>query len=151
MAGNDPRMPPRDEAMQAAKRMTIVLLLATAASAGYPLLTSARWIETTLPGGLPLGNALAAIGLCAIAAAAVVLSPRRSMLRAIARGIVFAAIAWLPLSIALAGNLALNFNGARGLAWIAMTLATTLCALLALLVATMRAMIDRVRTRGYRT
>lgn len=72
------------------------------------------------------------------------------MLRAIARGILCAAIAWLPLSIALAGNLALNFNGGRGLAWIAMTLATTLCALLALLVATMRAMIDRVRTRGYR-
>lgn len=147
-------MPPRYGSMQAANRpiVAFLLLLAIAVSAGYPLLTGARWIETALPGGLPLGNALAAIGLCAIAAAAMVLSPRGSILRAIARGILFAAVAWLPLSIALAGNLALNFSGGRGLAWIAMTLATTLCALLVLLAAAIRAAIDRVRcTRGDRT
>jgi drug/metabolite transporter (DMT)-like permease len=35
-------------------------------------------------------------------------------------------LAWLPISIALAGNLVLNFNGSRGSVWLGFTLAIAL-------------------------
>jgi ABC-type uncharacterized transport system permease subunit len=40
-----------------------------------------------------------------------------------------AAIAWLPISVALAGNLALNFKGPHGIAWLGLSLATVLAVL----------------------
>lgn len=65
----------------------------------------------------------AAVGLCAAAGAAVVLSARGTALRAVSLAWLIAAAAWLPISISLAGNLALNFGGGRGFAWIVFTLA----------------------------
>jgi hypothetical protein len=40
-----------------------------------------------------------------------------------------AAIAWLPISVALAGNLALNFKEPHGFAWLGLSLATVLAVL----------------------
>ena len=38
-------------------------------------------------------------------------------------------MAWLPISVALAGNLALNFKEANGFAWLGLSLATVLAVL----------------------
>jgi len=104
------------------KPILAVLLLATAAFAAGSLALGARYLELELPGGLPLGNALTALGLCAMAGAAICLSARGTALRAAARVVFVAAVAWLPVSVALAGNLALNFSGGRGLTWLVLSL-----------------------------
>ncbi|QSX74246.1 hypothetical protein HIV01_013740 [Lysobacter arenosi] len=89
----------------------------------WPLLTGAAWIESELPGGLPAGNALAALSLCALAAVPVAMSVPGTALRRASLAVLIAAAAWLPISIALAGNLALNFAGDRGGIWLMVTLA----------------------------
>lgn len=98
-------------------RLVAALLLAVAAFSVVSLISGASYLETHLPGGLPIGNALSAIGLCALAGSAVLLSPRRTTLRTVSVAALLGAAAWLPVSIALAGNLALNFHGGRGDAW----------------------------------
>lgn len=97
-------------------------LLAIALFAVLSLVFGATYLEAALPGGLPFGNALAALGLCAVAGAAVALSTRSTALRAVSLFSLIAAAVWLPASIALAGNLALNFDGGRGLAWAVLNL-----------------------------
>jgi len=96
----------------------IAALLALAVFSLGSLIGGATYLETTLPGGLPLGNALAATGLCAIAGCGAVLA-RPGVVRGIAIIALLAAVAWLPVSIAMAGNLALVFSAGRGDAWIA--------------------------------
>lgn len=86
-------------------RITIVVaLLAIAVAAVLSLVFGASYLEAALPGGLPLGNALAALGLCAMAGAAVTLSVRRTALRAVSLASLAAAVAWLPASVVLAGT-----------------------------------------------
>ena len=104
----------------------VLALLAVAAFALVSLASGAAYLEVELPGGLPLGNALAALGLCAAAGAAVGLGTSGTVLRAVSVASFIAAVAWLPLSVALAGNLALNFGGGRGLAWMIISLGTAL-------------------------
>lgn len=104
-----------------------------AAFALLSLVAGAPYLEATLPGGLPIGNALTALGLCSAAGAAVGLSPRRTALRMLSITALFGAFCWLPVSIALAGNLALNFRGSRGGAWLAFSLAVVAAVLGALL------------------
>ena len=102
-------------------RPTVVaaLLLAIAAACILSLVSGASYLEIPLPGGLPIGNALCAIGLCAAAGSAVMLSPRGTARRFVSVISLLAAAAWLPVSIALAGNLALNFHAGRGDVWLA--------------------------------
>lgn len=110
----------------------VTLLLIVAAIAILSLVSGASYLETMLPGGLPLGNALTAVGLCAAAGAAVGLSAGHTALRKVSVASLIGAFAWLPASIALAGNLTLNFHGDRGVAWLVLSLAivaTVLCAL----------------------
>ena len=105
------------------------LLIAIAAAAIYSLVSGAAYLEVMLPGGLPFGNALTAIGLCSAAGAAIGLSTPRSLHRSVAAASFVAAILWLPVSIALAGNLALNFSGDNGLAWIVLSASTAIAVL----------------------
>ena len=110
----------------------VVLLLAIAAFALWSLVSGASYLEAALPGGLPIGNALSAIGLCVVAGSAAGLSARGTRLRSFSVATLIASVAWLPASIALAGNLALNFHGDRRTAWLALspsTGAAVLCAL----------------------
>jgi len=93
-------------------------LLALGVFAIGSLMTGARYLEVALPGGLPLGNALTALGLCAIAGSGVVIA-RRGIVRRVALVTLVVAVAWLPVSIAMAGNLALVFSHGRGDTWIA--------------------------------
>ena len=74
-----------------------------------------EWVEGTVPGGLPAGNLLAAATLAAWPAAAVLLARPGSVARRFAAG---------ALALALAGNLGLNFQGARGTLWMALTVLT---------------------------
>lgn len=54
--------------------------------------------------------------------AAVGFSKRGTALRTVSLASLVAAAAWLPVSIALAGNLELNFDGGRGFAWLIFSL-----------------------------
>ena len=126
-------------------RIVAAVLLLVAAACALPMVTCASHLETPLPGSLPLGNLLTAAVLCATAGASVALGLPDTRLRTVAQLSLLAAVAWLPLSIALAGNLALNFTGWRGTAWlvaslaiVVVVLATLAWALLANLAATLR-------------
>lgn len=114
---------------------TALALAAIAASAFALLLSGHPANEYPLPGGLPLGNLLVATGGVAIAAAAWALHPAP---RGLARAALLAALAWLPLSVLLAGNLALNFRDGRGSAWLALSLATAAVCVASLVAAVFR-------------
>lgn len=105
------------------KILVALLLVAFFALVVLSLVRGAPYLETPLPGGLPLGNALVAIGLCAMAGAALVLSARGSMVRTASLASLVGAGLWLPVSIALAGNPQLNFSGGRGSLWVALSMA----------------------------
>lgn len=51
------------------------------------------------------------------------MSTRGTALRRASLTVLIAAAAWLPVSVLLAGNLALNFAGDRGSIWLMLTLA----------------------------
>lgn len=108
-----------------------LLLLLTVASV-VALFSGSAMLNALLPGGLPFGNLVAACILCAPAGAATLLSPAKTPLRYFSVLALLAAIVWLPVSIALAGNLRLNFSGAGGDIWQAFTIATTIAAYVAL-------------------
>lgn len=101
----------------------LVFLLCISALALAALLFAAEHLQFALLGGMPLGNLIAAIGLVAVAWAALGLLPRYGPGRVIGVLTLLVALAWLPLSIALAGNGALVFSGGRGDAWMALTAA----------------------------
>ncbi len=105
----------------ARRRQPGAALLAAGVAAGTLLATGAAWLGMELPGGLPVGNLLAALCLCCLAGAAFALSPRGTARRAAAGAALACAASWLPLSVALAGNLALNFQDGRGAAWLGFT------------------------------
>lgn len=128
-------------------RTIIAMLLAVATLAVLSLASGADYLGAALPGGLPLGNALAALGLCATAGAAVRLSATGSALRVATWASLVSALIWLPASITLAGNLTLTFSGWRGAAWLTFSLvvvAAVLCALGSAFVSSLIA-IDRSR------
>ena len=109
-------------------------LLALGVFAIGSLVTGAPYLETALPGGLPLGNAITALGLCAIAGSGAVIA-RRGVVRRIALATLIVAMAWLPVSIAMAGNLALVFSHGHGDAWIAWSAGAVILSLVSPVVA----------------
>lgn len=127
------------------RRMGAPVLLLAAASAMLALLGGAGWLDAVLPGGLPLGNVLAWLVPVGIAGAAVVLAKPASCARRFATVALAGAVAWLPVSVALAGNLTLNFEGWRGTAWLGFSLVVAACASAALLWATAAVALARLR------
>lgn len=113
-------------------KLIALLLLATAGLSIGTLVSGSGYSERALPGGLPFGNVLAATTLCSLAGAAFALSPPGSIRRRVSRMTLLVAALWLPISVALAGNLALNFSGYRGTVWLAMTSVTTIAVLICL-------------------
>lgn len=93
---------------------------------GWISLLAGRYelLEGNLPGGLPAGNLLAAITFAAWPAAAALIARPGSLARRFAIGALALALAWLPVSLLLAGNLALNFEGPRGALWMGLTVLT---------------------------
>jgi hypothetical protein len=129
-------------------RIVVALLLVVAAFAVLSLVSGASYLETSLPFGLPVGNALTAIGLCAAAASAVGLSARRTALRLVSVASLIGAAAWLPVSIALAGNLTLNFYGDRGGVWLVFSAVIAAAVLYALGWALFATLLARYRRAG---
>lgn len=113
------------------KLIALLLLVVAGLSIGW-LVSGSDHLEFVLPGGLPLGNALAPTGLCSMAVAAALLSPPSSNRRRFSCAALLASVLWLPLSISLAGNPELNFSGLRGTAWLAVSSATIIAVLGAL-------------------
>jgi hypothetical protein len=111
------------------KGLIALALLAVATVSAALLVSGSAYLSTVLPGGLPAGNAFAALGLVSTAAVPVVLSKSGSVLRRAGLITLGTAGAWLPLSIALAGNLSLNFTGWRGSAWLAFSVVVLLAVL----------------------
>lgn len=124
-----------------------ILLLCTVLSAGS-LIVGADYIGLMLPGGLPFGNLLAAAVFCGLAGAAVVLAPRGSRSRPPALVALAGAVGWLPLSIALAGNAALNFSGERGTIWLWLSAGLFIGVMATLLLAAGASYLARRRTGG---
>src|SRR5262245_4375863 len=90
----DPRKPSRDAASSRRetrkvndrlRKLTALGLFALAAISFGVLVSGPRYSEWVLPGGLPLGNALAVIGLCSSAGSAYYLSPAGSVRRGISQ------------------------------------------------------------------
>lgn len=104
-------------------------------------------LEATLPGGLPLGNAVSAASLVLGAWAAFRLSAPGSWVRRFAAFALAVALSWLPLSIALAGNLELNFSGSTGAPWLAFTAFAAIAAFGSLLAAVAARGMARARSR----
>lgn len=130
------------------KGLTALALLAIAVVSVASLVSGADSLESVLPGGLPAGNAIAALGLIAGAGVPVLLSAPGSVLRKAALVTLGTAVMWLPVSIGLAGNLALNFTGWRGSAWLGFSLVIhliVLCTLAWVLVDRLLAMRRRTR------
>ncbi|MDR0182381.1 hypothetical protein [Lysobacter arvi] len=125
----------------------VAALLALAAFAIGSLVAGASYLGVPLRGGLPLGNALAASGLCAIAACGATIA-HRGPVRCVAVVALVAALAWLPVSIAMAGNLALVFSGARGDAWIAWSAGVALLSFASLALAALQRVVRAVRSRA---
>lgn len=123
--------------------VSLVLLLA-GLSAGA-LVAGPDLAEQRLPGGLPLGNVLMALALCGFSGGAFLLSPTGSARHRFAAVALAASALWLPASALLAGNLALNFSGARGTAWLAGSVAVIAAALFALVWAMAGSALGRLR------
>jgi hypothetical protein len=82
-------------------RTIVTLLLAVAAVALLSLVFGASYLEPILPGDIPLGDALTAIGLCAAAGSAIGLSARRTALRLVSVVSLVGAVAWLVFSVSI--------------------------------------------------
>ena len=126
-------LPHGDSGHVTVRRTLVAFLLAVAAIALLSLVFSASYLETMLLGGLPVGNALTAIGLCTAAGAAIGLSRPRTRVRRVSVASLIGAAVWLPVSVALAGNLNLNFHGRHGDAWLALSIAIAAMVLSALI------------------
>ena len=118
-------------------------------SALASLASGAPCLDIALPGGLPVGNVPPALGLCAMPASGAVIAHRRLM-RRIALAALIAAIAWLPVSIAMAGNLRLVFSGARGDAWIAWSASVAILSFVVFVLAVLQRLALGIRSRRVR-
>lgn len=116
------------------RTLAVVALLAVAAFAIASLALGAGYLDSAIFGVFPFGNILAALALSALAGVAL-LAPHTASTRRFASVIFAAALAWLPISVWLAGNVALNFSGNRGTVWLAFTTGVALLVLASLLFA----------------
>lgn len=129
------------------KRITVLLLLAVVLFTFASLIAGATYLDRLLPGGLPFGNGLTAIGLISAAVVALILSKKESLLRWAATASVVFSILWLPVSIGLAGNLSLNFQGGRGSVWLPYSLITFVFVLISMFWAIAQSVRNRHRKK----
>ncbi|WP_374425051.1 hypothetical protein [Chromobacterium sp.] len=111
------------------------LLLLVAASSLFAILSGADYLSAMLPGGLPLGNVLAALVFLGMSGAGYLLAKERRVLGRIAAIVLAGSVLWLPVSVALARNASLNFAGWNGTLWFLFTVGLFFAALGVLLFA----------------
>lgn len=97
----------------------ILLLLGCALMAAF--LLGASVLDQELPFGLNAGVAAAALSLVLVAAGPAWLAGPGTPFRRLSRVALAAAVAWLPVSILLAGGLQLSYSGWRSVAWLVLT------------------------------
>jgi hypothetical protein len=107
------------------KKTGIVVSLVVALACCWVLFSNNDVLDVELPFAFPAGNLIAAALLIAASSLAVLLAVRGTRLHAAARAILLLSIAWLPVSMAIAGGVQLSYSGWQGWLWIAYT-----CALL---------------------
>lgn len=123
----------------------ILVCLAIAGVAGWLLFSGSELLDVELPFDFPAGNIAAAVMLVAMAAIPVLSSMPGSRLRAIAKATLVAAIAWLPVSMAIAGGMQLHYSGWQSWLWMAYTLALLLAVPVVLGWAIVAALLQRRR------
>lgn len=128
-------------ATQLGRQIPVLVLLSIGSFAA--LISGGTFLEASLFGGLPVGNALAAAALCLSACIAIGLSRSRTIGRYLSVTALVTAFAWLPASIILAGNLTLNFSGTRGQVWVWLSMTTIVVILIALIWATVDYLVKR--------
>lgn len=126
----------------------IATLLLVAASSLFAILSGADFLSAMLPGGLPLGNVLAAVVFLGMSGAGYLLAKERKVLGRIAAIVLAGAVLWLPVSIALARNASLNFAGWNGTLWFLFTVGLFFAALGVLLFAAGAAVRSALRARN---
>jgi hypothetical protein len=104
----------------------VLVCLAIAGFAGWLLFSGSELLDVELPFDFPAGNIAAAVMLAGLAAIPVLASAPGSRLRAFAVTTLVAAIAWLPVSMAIAGGMQLHYSGWQSWLWITYTLALLL-------------------------
>ncbi len=123
----------------------IPVCLAIAGVAGWLLFSGSELLDVELPFDFPAGNIAAAVMLVGLAAIPVLSSMPGSRLRAVAKATLVAAIAWLPVSMAIAGGMQLSYSGWQSWAWMIYTLALLLAAPVVLGWAIVAALLQRRR------
>ena len=129
-------------------RIIVLILLTIVLFTFVSLVKGAAYLVWLLPGGLPFGNVLTATGLTSAAVVALVLGKPESVLRWIAIVSIVLSVLWLPMSVGLAGNLSLNFDGTNGSAWRYYTLVTFVFVLMSMLLAIAQSLMDRMLGRS---
>lgn len=133
--------------MKRSRVIAFVASLLFALFAFASVFSGASYLQMILPGGLPFGNALTAIGLCSTSWAALLLTLKNKILRSVSLIALMASIAWLPVSIAMAGNLELNFTGSIGSTWLAASAFLFLSVMLVLFLALLFSLVALYRNR----
>lgn len=123
----------------------VLVCLAIAGVAGWLLFSGSELLDVELPFDFPAGNIAAAVMLVGLAAIPVLSSVPGSRLRAVAKATLVAAIAWLPVSMAIAGGMQLSFSGWQSWAWMIYTLALLLAVPVVLGWAIVAALLQRRR------
>lgn len=78
-------------------------------------------LDQDLPFGLNAGVAAAALSLVLAAVGPAWLAGPGARFRTVSRIALVAAVAWLPVSMALAGGVQLSYSGWRSVAWLVLT------------------------------
>lgn len=125
----------------------IVVSLAFAVASGWLLLSGSDLLDVELPFAFPAGNIAAAVMLVAAAAIPVLASVPGSRLRGVARATLLLAVAWLPVSMAIAGGMQLSFSGWQSWAWMVYTLVLLLAVPIVLACAIVAALLARRKPR----
>ena len=124
-------------------RIIVVVLLAIVLFTFASLVAGAAYLLWPLPGGMPFGNGLTATGLSSAAVVALLLGKPKTVLRWTAIASIVLSVLWLPISIGLAGNLSLNFEGTNGWVWSRYTLFTFAFVLISMLWAIAQSFVDK--------
>jgi len=120
-------------------RVCLVVAIGTAVL----LFSGSDWIDWELPFGFPAGNLVAAVMLIAAAAIPLFLDGPGPKRRRFAKWTLWAAVAWLPVSMALAGGMQLSYSGWASWAWMAYTLVLLLAIPVSLVWAAVGAVLAR--------
>ena len=128
-------------------RIIVFTLLAIVLFTLVSLVEGAAYLEWLLPGGLPFGNGLTATGLFSAAVVALLLSTPKTALRWTAIVSIVLSVLWLPVSIGLAGNLSLNFQGTNGSVWRLYSLVTFVFVLMSMFWAIAQSLIHKMLGR----